>query len=262
MRAALAVFMALAAVLLLIGRSGAQSLPSPQTCALTSSNTSCTYALITGNYGTQYANCTVDSGGTWSGQLDFQIQGLNTPAPASGNQPGSSNTPATTTTNGLWTFSVTNATSLNVIVDTPGSFTGTANVGIRCAPSGSAIMTGSRAVSINCPSGSYPCGLPTPIPTPAFSLTEASASVNSCHSLVVGAVTLDGLVFSSSVPQTGILTFYNEGGSPGCWSGDAIYVALYQPPGMLPIGAFASAGLAYEWTQAAEVNRVLVKTHL
>jgi hypothetical protein len=107
--------------------------PPPVQCALTSSVTTCTVSLA-GQYqvGASYS-CTVDTSGTWSGQLDFNVVGLETAAPGAAAPANGGNTISNTTSNGYWTLGVINASQFQVLVDTPGSFTGTANVGIRCA---------------------------------------------------------------------------------------------------------------------------------
>jgi len=92
--------------------------------------------------------------------LDFVVSGLETPAAAAGFLPNStvaSNGVQNTTSNGFWQVPVVNAGQFRVVVDVPGSFTGTANVGIRCMAASYTI--GFRRI------GPYAVATPSPVPS-------------------------------------------------------------------------------------------------
>jgi hypothetical protein len=180
LRAGLLCLALIASCALLVKPTQGQSATNPVQCALSSVTTVCTVTLA-GNFqaGSSYS-CTVDTSGTWSGQLDFNVVGLETAAPGAAIPANGGNQISNTTSNGYWTLGVINASQFQVLVDTPGSFTGTANVGIRCAvgtfmtsaaksASGGGSVSiispvdGSGFVEVNCETG---CGTPAPCATP------------------------------------------------------------------------------------------------
>lgn len=128
-RALLALVALIASCTVLAQRTHAQG-ANPLACALTSSITTCIMPPVSA-----YQACTVDVSGTWTGQLDFVVNGLFTPSPISAFVTNAITSGVTnTTSNGLWTFSIINAQTFEVLVHNPGAQTGTASVGIKCAP--------------------------------------------------------------------------------------------------------------------------------
>ena len=252
LRAGLLALALVASCALLVKPTQGQNATNPVQCALSSVTTTCT-VFLAGNFqpGGSYS-CTVDTSGTWSGQLDFNVVGLETAAPGSALPANGGNLISNTTSNGFWTLPVINASQFQVLVDTPGSFTGTANVGIRCAvgmfttstvksasgaggatpiptPTNGIYPVAQSSVpwSVAC-LAAYPCGEPTPIPFPTLGVvqvaapsatTPVSCATPNCN---VAAFQATGtnlhMVFDNATPIPGTTPIPGPTGTTSPWS--------------------------------------------